>query len=127
MRDVNTRLVSSPSIAPAANRTATANGVAVDLANYDGCLAVINFGVITDGGWTPKLQESDDNSTFTDVAAADQVGTFTEAGSASDETTQQAAYIGTKRYVRVVVTESSASSTGALFSAALIRTNPRKP
>ena len=127
MRDINKRLVSSVAIAPAANRTASVNGLSHDLANYDSFLGMVHFGVITDGGWTPKFQDSPDDSVWTDDAAANQVGTFSEALAASDLITQQASYIGAQRYVRIVVTESTSSSTGALFSAEGILGNNRKP
>ena len=126
MRDLDGRLSAAVSVAPSGNRTASINGSGVDLANYDSALAIVQFGTITDGTWTASLEESDNNSDFTAVAAADQSGSFTGATSSTDETTQQVAYLGTKRYIRVVVTETVASTTGAIFSALVVRGNPRK-
>jgi hypothetical protein len=62
------------------------------------------------------MEESDDNSTFTTVAAAEQVGRD-KIASWAVSTTLRLAYIGSKRYVRVVVTPSASTIltiTGAL-------------
>jgi len=113
------------SLAPAV-RTTTANGTGVDLANFAGATVVVVAGTITDGTHTLKIQESDDNSTFTDVAAADQVGTFTAlTSSAGGSATQEVDYIGTKRYIRAVTTITGSPSTGGAYSIIVARTLPR--
>ena len=62
-----------------------------------------------------KLQESSDNSTFTDVAAADMVGSFTNfSTNAQQNTYQRVSYIGSLRYVRFGLTVSGAT-TGFLI------------
>lgn len=121
MRDIASNIAPAVSVAPDGNRTANLNGAGVDRRGYDSVAALVHFGTITDGGWTPSLEESDDDSTYTAVAADDLVGSFSEATSADSDTIQEVGYVGTKRYVRVVVTESSASTTGAKFSAAIVR------
>lgn len=109
------------SLAPAA-RTATANGTGVDLANFASAAVVFSVGTITDGTHTPKIQESDDNSTFTDVAAADQIGTLAALAS---NTNQRAGYRGSKRYIRAVSTVAGAT-TGGVYAAVVIRGDARK-
>lgn len=99
-------------LAPAA-RTASANGTGLDLKNVIENMFVFPCGTRTDGTHTPKLQESSDNSTFTDVAAADQVGSLVAMTS---NTYQQVSYIGSLRYVRPVITVAGAT-TGALTAA----------
>lgn len=121
MIDLKTKLEGITSLAPAA-RTATANGTGVDLANKDGAMVVFQVGTITDGTHTPKLQDSADNSTFADVAAADQVGTLAALAS---NVNQRVSYIGTKRYIRAVSTVSGAT-TGGVYSALVVRGAPRK-
>jgi hypothetical protein len=123
-RALHANISAAVTIAPAANRTADTNGSGVDLAGYRSACALVQFGTVTDGTWTPKLQESDDNSTFTDVAAADLSGTFTATTSSNDETVQEVSYLGTKRYIRVAVIETVASTTGALFNALIVRGSP---
>ena len=113
------------SLVPAA-RNASANGTGVDLANYGSNRIDMVFGVVTDGTHAPKIQESSDNSTFTDVAAADQVGSFSAATSSSGgSAVQTVSYIGKLRYIRVVQTVSGAT-TGAVTSATVTLGKPHK-
>jgi len=116
MRDLKSNIGFDISLAPAA-RTASANGASSDLKGYEGVAVVFLPGTITDGTHTPKLQESDDNSTFTDVAAADQLGTLAVLASS---TAQKVGYIGIKRYLRAVVTVAGAS-TGGVYTGVIVR------
>ena len=118
-RDFHNEFSSSNSLVPAA-RNASANGTGVDLAGYRSAAVVFIVGTVTDGTHTPKLQESDDNSSFSDVAAADQSGTLAVLASS---TNQEVSYIGAKRYIRAVVTVSGAT-TGAVDAAVVLRGNP---
>ncbi len=80
-------------------------------------------GLWTDGSHTFAIQESDDNFTSNNaVAVADMLydgnadstnGTFTGI-TAATSTVQRIDYIGRKRYLRIVTTESGA--TGAAFA-----------
>jgi hypothetical protein len=109
------------SLAPAA-RTATANGTGIDLANVASAMIVFIVGTITDGTHTPKVQESDDGSTFTDVAAADLIGSLAVLAS---NTNQRVGYRGNKRYVRAVSTVAGAT-TGGVYAAVVVRGDSRK-
>ncbi|MBU1067478.1 head-tail connector protein [Patescibacteria group bacterium] len=61
---------------------------------------------------TSKIQESDDNISFTDWTG----GAFTVRTAANDETTQEIEYTGGKQYVRVVATVASdVCSFGAMI------------
>ena len=86
--------------------------------------AVTNIANSPQPSWTFALEESDDNSTFADVAEADVLldygrndgaiasGIFaTINAAAEDDLTYTIGYIGTKRYVRVVAT--AANTPGA--------------
>lgn len=119
MRDLKNNLSEATSLAPAA-RTATANGTGVDLRGYDSAEVLFLVGAITDGTHTPKVQESDDDSAYTDVAAADQDGTLANIAA---NTNQVVGYKGTKRYIRAVSTVSGAT-TGGVYGAVVIRSNP---
>lgn len=109
------------SLAPAA-RTATANGSGVDLSGFHSTEVAFVVGTITDGTHTPSVQESDDNSTFTAVAAADLIGTLAALASS---TNQRVGYRGTKRYLRAVSTVSGAT-TGGVYAAVVVRGDARK-
>ena len=125
MRDLENNIDYATSLAPAGNRTASANGTGVDLQGYEAAVALIAAGTITDGTHTPKLQESDDNSSFTDVAAADLVGTTLVAITANS--VQKISYVGAKRYIRVATTVSG-TTTGGMYVAYVVRGNPaRRP
>lgn len=119
VRDIHNQLGFATSLGPAA-RTATANGTGVDLSGYRAAAVFFHVGTITDGTHTPKIQESDDNSSFTDVAAADQSGTLAALAS---NVNQEVAYLGTKRYIRAVSTVSGAT-TGGVYTALVVRGAP---
>jgi len=126
-RDLKSNVDASQSLAPA-ERTASANGTGIDTRNHDSAMVVFNIGLYTDGGWTPAVEESDDNSIFTAVAAADLEGAFTAINDASaDNTTQRVGYKGNKRFIRAVLTEAGASpapSTGLVAGATISRGHP---
>lgn len=119
--DLNKDIASATSLAPAV-RTTTANGTGVDLQGFGAAMVVWNVGTITDGTHTPKLQESDDNSTFTDVAAGDLSGTHAALVSS---TNQEIGYTGRKRYIRAVTTITGSPSTGGAYAALVVRGNAK--
>ncbi|PWV66006.1 hypothetical protein [Plasticicumulans acidivorans] len=120
-RDQSQNLSVAASLVPAA-RTATANGTGIDLQGFRAATVIVSAGTITDGTHTPKVQESDDNSAWTDVDAADLTGLLVAIISAS---VQEVGYRGLKRYLRVVSTVSGAT-TGGVYSASVIRGQPLK-
>jgi len=102
------------SIAPgshviAANYT-THVGTAVEVLGYT-AVVVATFGVLTVGGVVDvKIQESDDNVTYTDWAT----GAFTQVTISATASTQEKAYTGVKRYIRTVakvITQNSEFGT----------------
>lgn len=107
-------------------RTASANGTAVDLQGFQGAVVLFNAQAWTDGTHAMKVQDSPDNSTWTDVAAAQLDGTaptITAAGAQLAIT--RVGYLGNQRYVRAVQT-CSGTTTGAIIGALVIRNDPRK-
>ncbi len=118
-RDISSNLGPVSSVGADGNRTADVTGSSVDLRGFDSAMVVVDYADITDGGFTAKVQESDDDSTFTDVAAADLVGSFSEYTTGTD--TQKVSYAGDARYIRVFVEETTAGTTGAKFSSVVIR------
>lgn len=111
MRDLANNISAVTSIVPAV-LTATTTGSSVDLNGCNSAALVITTGAIAgSGNFTPKLQESDDNSTFTDVVAADLHGSFVSVLAAS--TAYKVGYKGFKRYVRPVLTLNSGTSIAA--------------
>ena len=122
MRDLASNIAVVTSIAPAV-LTATAIGTSVDLLGFNSAALVISTGAIAGAGdFAPKLQESDDGTTFTDVAASDVTGTAPAALAATS--TVELGYKGFKRFIRPVLTLVSGTSIAA--AAVVIRGNPAK-
>ncbi|WP_318203022.1 hypothetical protein [Streptomyces sp. SCL15-4] len=107
----------------------TVNGTSVDLhENKDAsrsAMLIVHTGTITDGTHAVVLQESDDNSTWSTVAAADLQGSALSIASTDDDTVFELGYKGSKRYLRASVTTSSATS-GGTFGATIVRAFPRR-
>jgi len=104
MRDIKNNLDGVSSIDPA-SITATINGSGVDLRDFDGAMVVFQAGTADTGSgnetYIPSVEESDDNSTFSAVAASDLEGALVNMTANS---VQRTGYKGTKRYVRAVLT-----------------------
>lgn len=93
---------------------ATDTSAAIDLNGFNSAMVVINTGaIVSSGNFTAKLQESDTTTSgdFTDVAAADLIGTLPSVLLASSVAKQS--YIGNKRYLRLVTTKNSGTSIAA--------------
>ncbi|MFJ3663154.1 hypothetical protein ACIPPM_22115 [Streptomyces sp. NPDC090119] len=115
---------------PVALRTnGTVNGTTVDLhENKDAsrsAMLVVHTGTITDGSHAVVLQESDDNATWSTVAAADLQGSAPTIASTDDDVLFELGYKGAKRYLRASVTTSGATS-GGTFGATILRAFPRR-
>ena len=119
MRDLKNNVDAVKSIAPATYKT-NQTGTGVDLRGYESALAIVYSGVLTDGTHTPKIQESDDDVTYTDAAADDLQGTFANISAGS---IQRVGYIGGKRYIRIFAASSGA--TGAIYGALIMRGLPQ--
>ena len=113
MRDLSHNLGVVAALVPQV-LAATDTSAAIDLHGFNSAMVVINTGAIaSSGNFTAKLQESDTTTSgdFTDVAAADLIGTLPAALLASSVAKQS--YIGNKRYLRLVTTKNSGTSIAA--------------
>lgn len=122
MRDLASKIGVVATLAPAV-QAATLKGSAVDLRGYDSAAVVINTGaIVADGLYDVKLQESDTTTDgdFSDVVAADLIGDLPAALEASSVYRQ--GYVGTKRYIRAVITKQSGTSIAA--GAVVVLGNP---
>lgn len=85
--------------------------VGADLQGYSGAQAVISTGAVAAAGvFNFKLQESDDNTTFTDVIAAEYDSEITPTTTAAANTVYRIGYRGAKRYIAVLATLVSGTS-----------------
>ena len=81
-----------------ANDYVTHVGTGIDVSGYTAAV-VLNSGTNGAGGTVDvKIQESDDNITFTDWSS----GAFTQVTEANDNAIQEKAYTGIKQYIRTV-------------------------
>lgn len=113
MRDLSHNLGVVQALVPQV-LAATDTSAAIDLNGFNSAMLVINTGAIaSSGNFTAKLQESDTTTSgdFTDVAAADLIGTLPAVLLASSVAKQS--YIGNKRYLRLVTTKNSGTSIAA--------------
>lgn len=91
----------SQSIAPGTHATTvgyTLVGTAIEVLGYTAVVVLQSGTNQATGTVDVKIQESDDNSTWTDWAT----GAFTQITTANDNATYEKAYTGTKRYIRTV-------------------------
>lgn len=124
-RDLLRTTLVTPSLSPAARTNGTATGTGVDLRGFDAAVIAVAFGAWTDGTHTPSLNHSMDGVSYSACAASDLDGSFTAvSGSGGSNTVQQVGYIGSQRFVAVIMTTSGAT-TGALSSANVIAGSPR--
>ncbi|MGW9371191.1 hypothetical protein ACWGVR_14410 [Streptomyces xanthophaeus] len=116
-------------ILPAAAKTTTTSGTAVDrmtdTGGFRSALILIHTGVVTDGTHTVEVQDSPNGSDWTAVADAYLQGAEPAITSSNDERIHEIGYVGHQRYLRVVVTVSGTPSTGGLYSAVILLGWPR--
>lgn len=116
-------------------RTADANGATIDLKGYNSNLIIAHFGASGDtlSGSVYALieiEESDDNSTWTDVADEHLTNTVTGLNTgtiakvddaAEDDALYIASYIGHKRYIRPVLNLVGTHTNGIAAAASVVR------
>lgn len=102
-------------------------GQAIDHQGYGDALYIISTGSLADADatFTVLLQESDDNSTYTDVADADLLGTEALAGFvfSDDDKVRKLGYKGIKRYTKLTITPAN-NTSAALLSAVCVLGKP---
>ena len=114
MRDHVNNLDAVASLVPAVH-SATLKGATVDLVGALGATLVVSTGAIAGSGlYVMSVEESDTDvdGNFTTVAAADLLGDDLPASLAAS-TVYRVGYIGTKRYLRAVITKTSGTSIAA--------------
>lgn len=126
MRDFAHNIGAVQAVAPAV-LTATNTSAAIDLLGFEGAAVVINTGAVAgDGNYTAKLQASDTTTSgdFADVTVGDLSGSL--PASLAADSVVKVGYIGTKRYLRTVITKNSGTSiaAGAVVIKGLARTRP---
>jgi hypothetical protein len=92
--------------------TGTGNQTGVDLAGYEGDVQMILSGTAAGSGadLTFRIEESDDNSTFTAATG----GTFTAIGNAAYKEVKTLNSNDLKRYIRLSCTAETGSASSAV-------------
>jgi hypothetical protein len=133
MVDMRSDTTTAFGISATLSGTTPAAGNIVDLADYAAATFLYQTGAVTDagaaGGFTLVVQHSDTTAAadFAAVADADLVGTEADLAVTLDTTDSVAigsiGYIGTKRYVRVVITGTT--GTNAIVNGVWALQKPR--
>jgi hypothetical protein len=135
MQDLSNNINPAVSIISAV-RTAAANGTGVDLQGYEKATVLVDVGAEGDTlsssvYFEVSLEESDDNSTFTDVAQAGIVdGTIAAGGiflklDGTAGGVFRVEYVGNSRYIRVVLAKTGTHSNGTPIGAMVVRSGAR--
>lgn len=119
--DVKSKIDVEVSLAQSGNRTATANGTSAELAGFHGAAVLVDVAAYTDGSHTFEVQESDDDSTWTAVADADLDGTEPIVDAAGDVGQHYIGYTGNAKYLRVITSAVTGTTTGANYGAYIIK------
>lgn len=130
MRDLYHNVRVTQHVTPAV-ATTTKTSTAIDLQGYHGASVAFALGASGDtlsGSvyWTLKLQHSDDDSSYSDVTAADLLNgtaTIVVDSASEDETVYSFGYIGAKRYLKAVATPTGTHTNGTSMSVVALRGN----
>lgn len=119
-----TNSLSRMALPSAARVNGTANGSTVDTGvfgnDFRSVLFVVTTGTIADGSHAITVQDSDDGSSWAAADPSRIQGTQPTIGATDDNVVFDVGYVvGTRQYVRLVVTTSGAT-TGGVFSAVAV-------
>ena len=142
MQDLSNNINPAVSIINAV-KTAAGNGTGVDLQGYERATVLVDVGAEGDTlsssvYFEVSLEESDDDSTYTDVAQASITdGTISSGGiflkldgtaGGNPDTTGgifRVEYVGNSRYIRVVLAKTGTHSNGTPIGAMVVRSGAR--
>jgi hypothetical protein len=119
MRDLYNTITTSALTVPAV-KTSTVTSASVDMQGYESLAILFDVGQSGDtlsGSvyWTLSLEESDDDSNFSAVAAADThngAASVVIDAAAEDETVVKFGYKGASRYIRAKATATGTHTNG---------------
>lgn len=94
-------------------------------AGFKSMMFVIQTGTITDGSTAVIIEESDNGTVWTTAATTDVQGPLPAIVATSDNVLFEVGYKGSKRYARLTLTTSGAT-TGGVFGVVVVLGNPRR-
>ena len=127
MRDLHNNIKAEVALNTAAISTDTTTaGNIIDMQGFGSVEFIIQSGTLTDGAYTPLVEDGDVANLSDAAAVADANLLGTEAAAAfalaDDDAVKKIGYIGNKRYVRLSIV-STATTTGGTLSAISIKHN----
>lgn len=124
--DIVRDLAAAQTIAPS-TYSSDQTGSSVDLQNFHAAAVLIDAGAHTDGTHDFTVEESDDDSSWSDVASSDLIGSTPTIDGSSSNTGQvhEVGYVGSKQFIRVTTT-TSGTTTGAAYGVLVVRSHARK-
>lgn len=112
-------------LTPTATSTGTVTSASLDTLGFDSASFSLHYGATAPAPTSITVEESDDNSTWASAPASAVVD---DGGTHAVSTSRRIAYVGNKRYCRVVVVQSASTIltiTGRLgYPASKPVTNP---
>jgi hypothetical protein len=132
MRDFHNNIKAESALnTTAISSSTTTAGNIIDMQGFGAVEFIIQSGTLTDGTYTPTLQEGavSNLSDATTVAAADITGTIALATFAltDDNTVKKLGYIGNKRYVRLSIVSTVVTTGGTVSSVSVKSRAADKP
>lgn len=132
MRNLFSNAFAVKALASGTVQTGTTNGIAIDLAqggnNFRDVLFVVHSGTLTDGSYAVTVEESDaSGSGYAAVDSARILGSLPTFASTDDNVWNSFGVRPTKRYVRVVITATSATTGGVLAATAILASGSNNP
>lgn len=112
--DFNNSVSVAYTIPPAVRTDGVVTGTTVDRAGYHSAMFIAAIGTLTDGTHAFDPEESDDDSTWTNIAAGNLSGAFVSGTSSADDRIQEIGYLGSKRYIRCNVAATGCTSGGPI-------------
>ena len=89
-----------------ATSTGTVTSTSIDTLGFDSCHFNLHYGATAPAPTSETVEESDNNSDFTEAPSTSVVD---DAGTHAVSKTRRIAYVGNKRYARVVVVQSAST------------------
>lgn len=130
MRDLYHNVLVTQHLNPVVSTT-TKTSTTIDQQGYNSVTVVFAIGQSGDtlsGSlfWTLKLQHSDDDSVYTDIATADTYSLLTVVvdSSTKDKMAYSFGYMGGKRYLKAVATPTGTHTNGTPIGIVALRGNP---
>lgn len=107
----------------------TTNGVIIDTQGYESVTFIFQAGTLSDGTYTPLIQDGDDSGLSDAAAVSDTflIGTESAAALDTSNTVSRIGYVGKKRYVRFNAVSASTSSGGTLGAVVVLGSAKHNP